>query len=115
MPEHKQEPSCPQFPTPSSSPSKAPSSPLDRNTGRELWRTPLKGWDFVNLTLDDTDLFATTKGEIFCLDPSTGKIRWNNPLKGLGLGLATIATANNTTALSQQLRRQKQQQSAAAG
>jgi outer membrane protein assembly factor BamB len=87
---------------------------LDRNTGRELWRTPLKGWDFVNLTLDDTDLFATTKGEIFCLDPSTGKIRWNNPLKGLGLGLATIATANNTSALSQQLRRQ-QQQAAAAG
>ena len=84
---------------------------LDRNTGRELWRTSLKGWDFVNLTFDDGDLFATTKGEIFCLDPTTGKIRWNNPLKGLGLGLITIATfacSDNAAAMSQQGRRQKQ-------
>ncbi len=66
---------------------------LERATGRQLWQTPLKGSDFVNLVLDGDDLLATTRGEVFCLDPASGRIRWNNPLKGMGWGLATIATS----------------------
>ena len=63
---------------------------LDRRTGREAWRTPLKG-DFVNLVLLGDDLLAATQGEIFCLDPATGRVRWHNPLKGMRFGIATIA------------------------
>ena len=66
---------------------------LDRSTGSEVWRCQLKGNDFVNVVLQDGDLYATTKGELFCLDPATGNIRWQNPLKGLGWGLVTIATS----------------------
>lgn len=65
---------------------------LDRATGAEVWRTPLKGAGFVNLVFDRGYLFATTKGEVFCLDPVDGQILWTNPMRGMGLGLATIAT-----------------------
>jgi outer membrane protein assembly factor BamB len=50
---------------------------LDRATGSEVWRSELKGKDFVNVVLQDGDLYATTKGEVFCLDPpakSDGRI-----------------------------------------
>ena len=64
---------------------------LDRATGQEIWRTKLKGGDFVNVAFVGEDLFATAHGELYCLDPATGRIRWNNPLKGLGYNLITIA------------------------
>jgi outer membrane protein assembly factor BamB len=83
---------------------------LDRATGQEVWRTPLKG-DFVNVVLVDGDLYATASGELFCLDPATGHIRWQNGLKGLGRGLITIATAGNQQVL---VRREKQQLDEAA-
>jgi outer membrane protein assembly factor BamB len=66
---------------------------LDRATGEEVWRTPLKGSDFVNLQLDGGDLLASARGEVFCLDPATGAVRWNNPLRGLGWGLVSFAGA----------------------
>jgi outer membrane protein assembly factor BamB len=89
---------------------------LDRATGRELWRTDLKGSDFVNTVLDGGDLFATTHGEIFCLDPATGRIRWNNPLKGLGWGLVTIAPSEaSSVAAMAAYRRQQEAAAAAAG
>ncbi|HEV3199168.1 MAG TPA: PQQ-binding-like beta-propeller repeat protein [Bryobacteraceae bacterium] len=83
---------------------------LDRATGQEVWRTTLKG-DFVNVVLQDGDLYATAVGELFCLDPASGAIRWHNGLKGMGRGLITIATAGN-----QQIpvMREKQQQDEAA-
>ena len=64
---------------------------VDRRTGAEQWRTHLKGSDFVNVVLDADALFATARGELFCLDPATGQIRWNNPLTGMGWGLVTTA------------------------
>jgi outer membrane protein assembly factor BamB len=64
---------------------------IDSATGQIVWSTPLKAAEFVNVVLDGTNLFATTRGEIFCLDPQGGGIRWHNPLKGYGLGLITIA------------------------
>jgi hypothetical protein len=84
---------------------------LDRTTGHEVWRTDLKGADFTNVVLQDGDLFATTKGELFCLDPATGLIRWQNPLKWLGTGLVTIATSGGQQTVSM---REKQQRDAAA-
>ena len=64
---------------------------LNRATGQQIWATHLKGWDFVNVVLQNGAVLATCSGEIFCLDALTGIRMWHNPLKGFGLGLATIA------------------------
>jgi outer membrane protein assembly factor BamB len=71
---------------------------LDRATGHEVWRTKLKGGDFVNVVLQGHDLLATADGEVFCLDPATGHVRWNNELKGLGFGLITVAVSGSSQA-----------------
>ena len=82
---------------------------LSRSTGVELWRVSLKGSDFVNLVLDGENLYATTKGEIFCLHPESGKLRWQNKLPGMGFGLVTIATtAGNQTSIAEQKRREEE-------
>ncbi len=86
---------------------------LDRATGREIWRTDLKG-DFVNVVLQDGDLYAAAKGELFSLDPATGNVRWQNKLKGLGRGLMTIAGSNQTVVLSEKKRRDQANEAAAA-
>jgi len=64
---------------------------LDRAKGQKVWATHLKGWDFVNVVLQEELILATCCGEIFCLDPLTGSALWHNPLKGFGTGLATLA------------------------
>jgi outer membrane protein assembly factor BamB len=74
---------------------------LDRATGVEIWRTPLKG-DFVNVVELDGALYATGSGELFCLDPFTGNIRWHNPLKGLGRGLVSIAAGGHQAVLARE-------------
>ena len=68
---------------------------IDRATGEVVWSAPLKGDDFVNVVLDEGQLFAATMGELYCLDPATGQIRWRNGLPGFGWGLITIALAGN--------------------
>ena len=68
---------------------------LDRATGQQVWATHLKGFDFVNVIVQDGAVLASCYGEIFCLDPVTGDALWHNPLKGFGRGLATIATEHN--------------------
>ncbi|HYW42100.1 MAG TPA: PQQ-binding-like beta-propeller repeat protein [Bryobacteraceae bacterium] len=84
---------------------------LDRSTGSELWRSKLGG-DFVNVTLQDGDLYAAAKGELFCLDPATGNVRWQNPLKGLGRSLITIAAEGGQQSV---VMREKKQRDEAAG
>ncbi len=83
---------------------------LDRSTGSEVWRSKLGG-DFVNVFLQDGDLYAATKGEFFRLDPATGDIRWQNPLKGFGRGLITIAASGGQQVV---VMREKAQRDAAA-
>lgn len=90
---------------------------LDSATGQQLWAAELKGTDFVNVILDGANLFATTRGEIFCLDPQSGGIRWHNPLRGYGWGLITIAgdgIGQNVTAITAEKRRRDEQQAASA-
>ena len=88
---------------------------LDRATGEEVWRRPLVGSDFVNVTLVDGDLLATARGELFALEPSTGEVRWHNPLKGLGRGLLTIAGGyQQAVVMTEKKRRDAQAQAAAA-
>jgi len=76
---------------------------LDAETGAEVWRTPLKGSDFTNLTLTRAGdrVLAATRGEVFAIDALTGNPLWHNPLKGLGLGLVTFATNPQTPAADQ--------------
>jgi outer membrane protein assembly factor BamB len=85
---------------------------LDRATGEEVWRTPLKGSDFVNVALDGGQLLASARGEVYCLDPATGEILWSNPLKGLGWGLVSFTSpsiTNSAACLSEEHRRQQSQ------
>jgi outer membrane protein assembly factor BamB len=87
---------------------------LDRATGQEIWRTALKGGDFVNVILTDGALYATAKGELFCLDPAAGNIRWQNPLKGLGRGLVTIAASKEQQLVVMREQQQRDEAAAAA-
>src|SRR4029453_18534602 len=68
---------------------------LNRCTGEKVWTTRLKGWDFVNVLIEDNAVLASCSGEVFCLEPLTGKALWHNPLKGFGTGLTTIATTQS--------------------
>jgi outer membrane protein assembly factor BamB len=86
---------------------------LDRGTGSEIWRAELKG-DFVNVALQDGDLYATARGELYCLDPATGAIRWQNGLKGLGRGLITIASSGSQQTVVMREQQQRDEAAAAA-
>jgi outer membrane protein assembly factor BamB len=90
---------------------------IDSTTGQIVWSTELKAAEFVNVVLDGNNLFATTRGEIFCLDPQGGGIRWHNKLKGYGLGLITIAgerIAQNSIVAAEEHRRDEERASSAA-
>src|SRR6478672_6681492 len=68
---------------------------LDRRTGSEVWRTPLKGGvgrstSFVSLQRDGDVLYAGVGGEVWALDPKSGSVLWHNPLKGFGYGIPNI-------------------------
>jgi outer membrane protein assembly factor BamB len=92
---------------------------LDRATGNQVWATHLKGWNFVNVVLQNEVVLASCQGEIFCLDPLRGNALWHNSLKGFGTGLATIATDSNqvsssASVISEQRRRDQAAAAAAA-
>jgi outer membrane protein assembly factor BamB len=63
---------------------------LDALTGREVWRTKLKGRGFVTTGIAGDRVIAATSGRLFALDPTTGALLWQNELKGLGLGLVSV-------------------------
>ena len=87
---------------------------LSRVLGEEIWRTPLKGSDFVNLTLDGDRVLATTKGEIFYLDALTGSVLWSNELPGMGRGIASVVTAlSRSSAVAPAREQQKRKDDAA--
>jgi outer membrane protein assembly factor BamB len=87
---------------------------LDRATGQEVWRTKLKGSDFVNVVVDGREVFATSRGQLYCLDSSTGTVSWQNELKGLGWGLVSIAGSGAVTSAEAERRRRAAQAAAAS-
>ena len=87
---------------------------LDRATGQEVWRTELKGSDFVTVALTGRDLLAATKGRLYCLETATGTLRWQNELSGLGWGLVSIA-GTDVAAVAELGRRRAAAAAAAAG
>ncbi len=91
---------------------------LERNSGRQVWATHLRGADFVNVTVQGDQVLASCGGEIFCLDAANGTGLWHNPLKGFGRGLVTLASkdipgSSNSTVIAQK-RRQDEEAAAAA-
>lgn len=71
---------------------------LDISTGIEMWRTKLKGSDFVTVMFDGQSLVAANAGEVFALDAQTGAVLWQNNLKGLGLGVVSLASSRTSNA-----------------
>ena len=71
---------------------------LERSTGKELWRTKLKGaGGFATVLCDGRNVFAGSRGKFYCLDLD-GKLLWQNELSGLGYGLISIALPNGLSA-----------------
>ncbi len=64
---------------------------VDATSGRELWRTKLKGSQFVTVYQRRDRIFAGAAGELFCLDATNGSILWQNGLKRLGFGIVCFA------------------------
>jgi outer membrane protein assembly factor BamB len=87
---------------------------IDRDSGETLWRTELRGMDFVSITVDGSDLFAASRGRVYRLDPLSGDIRWCNELPGLGWGIVSLAGASQDAGAAEQQRRQAQAAAAAA-
>jgi outer membrane protein assembly factor BamB len=73
---------------------------LDDRNGAEIWRTRLRGSDYVTVLWDGEALVAANSGEVWRLDPKTGAILWHNGLKGLSRGLATLASSRRATSVS---------------
>jgi outer membrane protein assembly factor BamB len=78
---------------------------LERETGATRWQTSLRGADFVNVALQNGDLFAACKGRLYRLDPATGDIHWCNELAGLGYGIVSIASAAQAPPAAEKKRR----------
>jgi outer membrane protein assembly factor BamB len=91
---------------------------LDDHSGLEIWRTQLRGSDYVTVLWDGSALFAANSGEVWRLNPLTGELIWHNGLKGLGRGLVTIASTRVAGAASDTLtaaaKRRRDQESASA-
>lgn len=88
---------------------------LDRNTGREVWRTELPGSDFVNMVVDGDELYAASRGELLRLDPRSGAILWHNSMPGFGWGIMTIATAGTGLSAPAEKDRRDKESAASTG
>jgi outer membrane protein assembly factor BamB len=80
---------------------------IDPATGTELWRTKLKGSDFVTVRDAGPYLFAGTGGVLFCLEASTGRMLWKNQLSGLGTGLITFMSNDGAAGAAALTRRRE--------
>lgn len=69
---------------------------IDPTTGKEKWRTHLKGSAITNLVVHDTLVIAHTRGELFGLRKDNGGILWKNGLSGLGYGSLIFATGSQS-------------------
>jgi outer membrane protein assembly factor BamB len=87
---------------------------IDTATGAELWRTKLKGGDFVTVHEAGPRVLAGAGGELFCLETTTGRILWKNKLKGLGTGLITFMSSDDEAAVAALAKRRAQQAAAGA-
>lgn len=88
---------------------------LEASSGREMWRTKLRGMGFVTTGIADDRLVAATGGHLYALDPATGSVLWTNALKGLGLGLVSLAGIDGGSAFeAAAIQAEQQRRNAAA-
>jgi outer membrane protein assembly factor BamB len=87
---------------------------IDQASGSELWRTKLKGGDFVTVSISGGRVLAGAGGNLFCLDATTGSILWQNPLKRLGLGVITFSTSSDAAAIAAAIAARRRAAAAAA-
>ncbi len=87
---------------------------VDLATGTEVWRTKLKGSDFVTVYEAGSHVLAGAGGVLFCLEAGTGKILWKNQLKGLGTGLITFISSGDPAAVAALAKRRSAQAAAGA-
>ena len=87
---------------------------IDSGTGKELWRTKLKGGDFVTVGHDGSRIYGATKGELYALEPHAGTVMWCNKLKGLGLGLVSILTEEGSSGIEAAAKKLQEQQAQSA-
>jgi outer membrane protein assembly factor BamB len=90
---------------------------LDERSGTEVWRTKLKGSDYVTVLWDGEALLAANGGEVFRLEPQSGVLMWHNKLEGLGRGVVSLAStrapSTATATDSAQAKKKRDQQQAA--
>jgi outer membrane protein assembly factor BamB len=87
---------------------------VDPATGAELWRTKLKGGDFVTVHDAGSHVLAGAGGVLFCLEAATGQILWKNNLKGLGMNLITFMSSEDASAVAALAKRRAAQVAAGA-
>jgi outer membrane protein assembly factor BamB len=87
---------------------------IDPATGVELWRTKLKGGDFVTVHDAGQYVYGGTSGVLFCLEASTGRMLWKNELKGLGTGLITFVSGDGAAGAAVVIKRRQAAAAAAA-
>jgi len=86
---------------------------VNKTNGDRMWETHLKSSGFVNVYVDSDRVYASTRGELFCLDAQSGRLLWHNKMKGLGYGMVSFGwDPSNQAAQSAHLA--AQQQAAAA-
>ncbi len=76
---------------------------LNKQTGKELWRTKLKtDWGKPTMVVYSENVFAYVAGILFCLNDETGEVIWKNELSGLGHGSCVIALTGQSVDDQQQ-------------
>ncbi|MDQ3675168.1 MAG: PQQ-binding-like beta-propeller repeat protein [Gemmatimonadota bacterium] len=91
---------------------------LNPEGGGEVWRTKLKGGDFVTVLWDGQNLYAANYGVVYRLDPVSGAIIWTNPMKGLRTGVVSLASVRGempSRTPYETIAAQKRREAAAAG
>lgn len=88
---------------------------LYRDTGVEIWRTPLPtgASGVVSLLLKGKQLFVGHSGRVYCLDADSGRLLWENGLPrtgynpvimtmaGVGASAAFVTAANVVAAAAE--------------
>lgn len=73
---------------------------INKDDGSELWRKKLKSGVITVVSSDNTKVYASSSGHLFCLDKATGEQIWTNSLKGLGYGTCIIDVGNHAASVS---------------
>ena len=63
----------------------------DKSTGEELWRTHLKGANFVSICVDDDVIIAHTGGHLFGLNKIDGNQIWDYETESIILSSPAVA------------------------